>query len=121
MAIVRKSRSEVRSAPFQFSQEERARLDAMSDEEIARLAGEDPDNPPLSNSELARMAAARTVRLVREGVGLSQAKFAETYRINPARLRDWEQGRSAPDSAAMAYLRVIEREPAAVARALSGD
>jgi len=34
-------------------------------------------------------------------------------------VRDWEQGRSQPDSAARAYLMVIEREPEAVERALA--
>ncbi len=121
MAIVRKTRLEVCAASYRLSPDERARLDAMSDEEIERLASEDPDNPPLTDQQLSRMVAARSVRRVREGLGLTQGKFAEQYRINPARLRDWEQGRSTPDSAALAYLRVIEREPEAVARALSGE
>ena len=66
----------------------------------------------------ARAVAARDVRRARERTGLSQAKFAARYRINPARLRDWEQGRTLPDSVALAYLRVIDREPEAVERAL---
>lgn len=118
MAIVRKAHEEVDASTFRFSAEQRARLDTLSDDEVESLAKEDPDNLPLGAQELSRMAAARTVRRVREAAGLSQAKFAERYRINPARLRDWEQGRSAPDSAALAYLRVIEREPDAVTRAL---
>jgi len=32
----------------------------------------DPDNPPLSEEQLRRMALAREVRLVREKIGLSQ-------------------------------------------------
>lgn len=35
-------------------------------------------------------------------------------------LQDWEQGRRIPDAATQAFLRVIDREPAAVKRALSG-
>jgi putative transcriptional regulator len=46
-------------------------------------------------------------------------EFAARYRINVARLRDWEHGRSVPDSVALAYLQVIAREPEAVDRALS--
>jgi putative transcriptional regulator len=34
------------------------------------------------------------------------------------RMRDLEQGRTRPDSALLAYLRVIDREPEAVKRAL---
>lgn len=46
-------------------------------------------------------------------------KFAERYRIELARLGDWEQGRLLPDTVALAYLRVIERDAAAVDRALA--
>jgi putative transcriptional regulator len=42
------------------------------------------------------------------------------YRIGLARLRDLEQGRTQADSALLAYLTVIEKEPAAVRRALDG-
>lgn len=67
---------------------------------------------------MKRVEAARAVRRARQRVGLTQAVFADRYGINPARLRDWEQGRFAPDSAALAYMRVIELEPEAVERAL---
>lgn len=97
---------------------ERARLDGMTDAEITAAADADPDNPPLSDAELARIKAARLVRQVRAHTGLSQARFAATYRINVARLRDLEQGRTQADSALLAYMTVIDREPEAVGRAL---
>lgn len=59
------------------------------------------------------------VRALRRRLGLSQDEFAIRFRFTPARIRDWEQGRSKPDSAVRAYLMVIDREPEAVARALS--
>jgi putative transcriptional regulator len=59
------------------------------------------------------------VKALRRKLKLSQAKFAERYGFNPARIRDWEQGRSRPDGAIRAYLLVISREPEAVARALA--
>lgn len=59
------------------------------------------------------------VRALRRRIGLSQAEFARRYGFTPARVRDWEQGRSKPDGAVRAYLMVIEREPEAVERALS--
>ena len=97
---------------------ERNRLARMSDAAVTAAAAADPDNPLLSAEELARLEAARRVRAVRAHTGLSQARFARTYRINVARLRDLEQGRTRPDSALLAYLAVIDREPAAVERAL---
>ena len=63
------------------------------------------------------VTAAR-VRWVRKTTGLTQEGFAARYRIPLGTLRDWEQARTEPDTAALAYLRVIEKEPEAVARAL---
>jgi putative transcriptional regulator len=59
------------------------------------------------------------VKTIRKRLGLTQPAFAARFNLNVGRLRDWEQGRSAPDGAVRAYLRVIEREPDAVARALA--
>ena len=59
------------------------------------------------------------VKEMRKRLKLSQAAFARRYGFNPARIRDWEQGRSRPDGAVRAYLLVIQREPEAVDRALA--
>lgn len=104
--------------PPKLTAAERARLDAMTDAEITAAAESDPDNPPLTEEELARIRVARYIQAVRARTGLSQPQFAERYHINVGRLRDLEQGRTQPDSAMLAYLAVIEREPEAVARAL---
>jgi putative transcriptional regulator len=64
-------------------------------------------------------ASELDVKEIRKRKGMTQAEFAARYQLNLARLRDWEQRRSSPDSAARAYLRVIEKEPEAVERALS--
>ncbi len=90
----------------------------MTQEDIERNALEDRDNPPSSGEELVRAVAARSVRQARQRTGLSQAKFAERFQINIARLKDWERGRFMPDTVALAYLKVIETDPEAVARAL---
>jgi putative transcriptional regulator len=58
------------------------------------------------------------VRRLRRKLGLSQNEFAQRYGFTPARIRDWEQGRSHPDGAVRAYLLVIQRDPNAVERAL---
>lgn len=95
------------------------RMDAMTPEEIEQNALDDPDNPPSTDEELDRGVAGRRVRLLRRSLGLSQPEFAERYRINLARLRDIEQGRTMPDSAFLAYITVIEQEREAVDRALA--
>lgn len=107
--------------PPRLSKETRARLDALTDAEITAAAESEPDNPPLTEEKLARLALIGRVRRARRATGLSQARFAETYHISLGRLRDIEQGRTSPDSALLAYLAVIEREPEAVQRALVAD
>ena len=60
---------------------------------------------------------ARLIRKTRTALGLSQSDFASRFRVPVGTLRDWEQGRVAPDQAARAYLTVIARDPEAVRKA----
>jgi putative transcriptional regulator len=57
---------------------------------------------------------------VRKKLGLSRRQFAERYHLDPRTVQEWEQGRRTPDQAARVLLTVIEREPEAVERALTG-
>jgi putative transcriptional regulator len=90
-------------------------LDRRTDAAIAREAAADPDAPPLLTDT---QTAAALVRTVRRRLGLSQTQFASRYHVPVGTLRDWEQNRRRPDAPALAYLRVIAREPALVAKAL---
>ncbi|MGO4124497.1 XRE family transcriptional regulator [Inquilinus sp. YAF38] len=106
--------------PPELTPEEQARLEAMTDEEITAAALSDPDNPPMTEEEIDRIAAARAAKIARQRTGLTQREFARRYRINFGRLRDIEQARNArADSALVAYLTVIAHDPEAVDRALS--
>jgi putative transcriptional regulator len=116
MAIVRSTFDPAKAKGL--SSETEARMAAMTQEEIEANALSDPDNPPSTDEELARGLFGRRVRRLREKLGLSQKEFAEQFDINLRRLQDWEQGRFAPDSVALAYLRVIEQAPDMVRRIL---
>ena len=59
------------------------------------------------------------VRALRNRFKMTQDQFADRFGFTPARVRDWEQGRSKPDGAVRAYLMVIARERKAVERALA--
>jgi putative transcriptional regulator len=59
------------------------------------------------------------VKAIRQRLGLSQPKFAATFGFSVGRIRDWEQRRFPVDAPSRVFLTVIEREPAAVLRALS--
>lgn len=90
-------------------------MDAKTDDDIARAVAEDPDAAPVLT---AAETAASLARSVRRRLGLTQAEFAGRFRVPLGTLRDWEQNRRQPDAPALAYLRVIAREPEVVARAL---
>ena len=98
--------------------DEWSRFDAMTPEQRRAAALSDPDNPPLTKEELARMKRVPQVKTIRRALKLSQEAFSERFRIPLGTLRDWEQGRKEPDAAARAYLIVIGRDPAAVEAAL---
>lgn len=115
---VRKTMTDVRESQPRFTARQKARLLAMTEEEIEQNAREDPDNPPRTEAELDRAAAARRIRMLRERLGLSQSRFSHRFRIPVATLRDWEQARRTPDATSIAYLTVIERNADAVQKAL---
>ena len=68
--------------------------------------------------EVQALEFARRVREVREGLGLAQSEFAQQFGLSLRSLQEWEQARRLPDTAVLAYLRVIERNPKAVQSAL---
>jgi putative transcriptional regulator len=57
----------------------------------------------------------------RHGPIASRAEFSTRYHVPIGTPRDWEQNRKRPDAPALAYLRVIAREPGMVARALQRE
>jgi len=59
------------------------------------------------------------VKKIRTRLGLSQESFAETYGFALSAVRDWEQGRRQPERSARILLKVVEKEPEAVKRALA--
>jgi putative transcriptional regulator len=95
-------------------------LAPMSAADIEAAAARDPDAPPLTEADLARMRRVPRVKTLRRALGLTQEEFAARYHIPLGTLRDWEQGRTEPDQPARAYLTVIARDPEGVLRALQG-
>jgi putative transcriptional regulator len=50
-------------------------------------------------------------RLIREGMGLTQERFASALGISVKTLRNWEQGRREPSGPAMRLLEIAARHP----------
>ncbi len=120
MPLVRKSFEEAMSSP---SKTDWARIDAMTDEDIARQIAEDPDVAPDMSEALARGEFVRLhvfdVYGLRTRMGLAHALFAERFGLDAAEVRRWEAMGGVPDETIRTYLRVIEHEPEAVARAVA--
>lgn len=89
--------------------------------ELQAGADADPDNLALSEKQLRSLKRVPAVKRLRWRLGLSQGEFAEQFEIPIGTLRDWEQGRSEPDQAAQAYLKVIAAKPDLVGRALKAS
>lgn len=66
-----------------------------------------------------RVPARVNVKKIRTRLGLSQESFAQTYGFALSAVRDWEQGRRQPERSARILLKVVEKEPEAVTRALA--
>ena len=96
-----------------------ARVNAMTEEEVMAAALSDPDAQPLDPETLAKMRRVSPVKVLRQRLGMTQAEFAEAFRLPISTLRDWEQHRSVPDAPARALLRAIDRDPETMRRLLS--
>lgn len=95
-------------------------IDGMADEDIARQIAENPDAAPDTTDPLWRLRSRvnsdrlkprQKVRLVRRVLGMSQAQFAQAYRIPLRTLQGWEQGTREPDEASSNLIKLIAYQP----------
>ena len=94
--------------------------DAMADEESAAVTAaalRDPDCPPRTREQVARMRPMPFVRELRLRLGLSQQAFADRYGILVANIRAWEIGDQKPVTAMVSLLEMIDADPDGLARA----
>lgn len=88
------------------------RLDAMTDEDIARQIAANPDAAP-------DMAPDFDVYAIRKATGLSQTQFAATFSFSVRTLQEWERGAKKPSGPARTLLRAIKANPEALRKALT--
>jgi putative transcriptional regulator len=115
VSTVRRTTDEVRAAKGRV---DRARVQAATEADVARWKREDGvDDAALGPARL--VSRGPDVRSLRERLGLSQEAFAERFQISLRTIQEWEQRRRIPEGAALTLLRVIERDPKAVEKALA--
>ena len=90
-----------------------SRVDATTEEEMAAQIAQD-------EAEAMRDTAAYA-RRVRRRIGLSQVAFARRIGVPVDTVRNWEQGKRAPQGPARALLRIIDRAPELALSALDPD
>jgi putative transcriptional regulator len=59
------------------------------------------------------------VKAIRHRLGMTQAKFSDTFGFSLDAIKHWEGGRRTPEAPARTLLTVIDRNPAAVLTALN--
>ena len=91
----------------------------MTEEEIEANALSDPDNPSLSEEQLARFEPVPNPKEIRKQLHMTQKKFAQTFHFSLGAVRDWEQGRTLPDRTTRSLLKVIAHRPDVVQEALT--
>ncbi len=121
--IVRRKKTEGKLVAASRDGEEEALGDPgplphRADADIEAAARSDPDNPPRSPRRETKLKRVPQVKVMRRALGLTQEEFAAHFHIPLGTLRDWEQGKSEPDTCARAYLKVIAKNPKAVTDAL---
>lgn len=95
----------------------RDKIAGTTEEDIRRHQVEDGEDPDAPVPSFRRMP---DVRAIRTQLGMTQEVFAKAIGVPVATVRNWEQARTGMDPAVQSLLRVVEREPDAALRALSG-
>lgn len=100
------------------------RVKSMTNKEISAAAKSDPDAQLLTTAQLKKFKRVQPVRdidvrTIRNKLHLSQEQFAEYFGVSIRTIQEWEQHRRKPTATARNFLKVIEREPRAVQKALS--
>jgi putative transcriptional regulator len=96
---------------------DRAKVAATTDADIRRHQIEDGEAPEVPVPVFSLVPNVRAIRLKLQ---MTQDAFARAIDVPVATVRNWEQSRTTMDPAVRSLLRVVEREPEAVLRALAG-
>ena len=98
-----------------------AKIRSQSRAEVNDLARQQREELGLDNRRYSTRLVSNVpipdVRLIREGLNLSQAAFATRFHLSERTIQQWEQGRALPDQPARVLLRTIEISPDVVATA----
>jgi len=120
MAIVKRSNEEIRRNRGKVDRE---KLQATTEADIQRYIQEDAEegNGEFDFTDARLVISPAYIRQLRKKLHLTRAAFAERFALSERTIEEWELGRQAPTGPARVLLRVIERDPEAVERALKAS
>jgi putative transcriptional regulator len=121
MTTVRRTGSEIRKRGG--GRVDWARVKGAADQDIDKMIASDAETAP----DMARgrdwrrvlMPRVPDVQAIRRRLGVSQSEFATRFGFSVRTVQEWEQGRALPDRPARILLRVIEKSPKTVERAVA--
>jgi len=94
---------------------DREKFKSFTDADIERMIDEDPDLAPRTETLVPILEA----REVRKKLGLSQQKFAKNLGVPLKPVKAWDQDFGPYDPVVQALLRILDRIPEPVLRALN--
>jgi len=98
-----------------------AKIDSLTDEDIAKSIAEDPDTfdaSTIAEEDWQIHYPLPNLKAVRQKLGISQKDFALTFRISKRTLENWEQGRRTIDGVGSVYLTLVANFPREMAKLL---
>jgi putative transcriptional regulator len=106
--------------PIRKKAEQRTKLGRDLEEAFKELAAHLRGEIEVESYEVpADLLTPTRIKAIRRKVARSTKDFERRFRISARTMEAYEQGRRKPDAAMQTLLRVIDREPAAVKRALA--
>ena len=97
---------------------------ALTEKQSIAAAKPDPDAQPLTLAQLKKFKRVNPpkkvyVKKIREKLHLSQKEFAHYFGVSVRTIQEWEQNRRTPTTVARNFLKVIDKAPRAVLKALA--
>lgn len=101
-----------------------AKVKSLTEKQIITAAKSDPDAKPLTRTQLKKFKRVHPpkkidVKAIREKLHVSQKEFASYFGVSVRTIQEWEQHRRTPTAIARNFLKVIDKAPKAVLKALA--
>jgi putative transcriptional regulator len=100
------------------------KVKSLTEKQIITAAKSDPDARPLTKAQLKKFKHVKPpkkidVKAIRKKLHVSQKEFAGYFGVSARTVQEWEQHRRTPTTIARNFLRVIEKAPRVVLKALT--